>query len=269
MGWCPKCKNEFVDSVKICPKCEIELTTKDRALAAVYDEFNDSINYTDTNDDNNEEEYENTEFFNAVNSKEYLNGKDYSYDCEEITAIEFEELDKRAAEAGKVQKNKINSSVYQDKKSKALDVKNSAISLIIVGVVGLIIVVLVFTGVVPLHQSLYGKIITCSVMGFLFLCLIIMGFFSIKSFKNLKDDASDEDKLTEEIEKWYKSSLNKNLIDEGLFNSEELNMSDEEKYFKRYAKIYHILNQNFVNLDTAYSEHMAEEIFQFIFDNED
>ena len=25
MGWCPSCKNEFVEGITICPKCDVQL----------------------------------------------------------------------------------------------------------------------------------------------------------------------------------------------------------------------------------------------------
>ena len=50
----------------------------------------------------------------------------------------------------------------------------------------------------------------------IFIILIIAGFLSIKSFKNLKKDAGDEDRLEKESEDWYKTSLKKDYIEKRM-----------------------------------------------------
>ena len=272
--WCPKCKNEFVEGIKICPKCEEPLVDKKTALSSVYDEHNDRLILGGVA----EKDYHPEEFIKALEESDIIGEGDYSLVAHKLFEDEKEILNEKAQESGKMKAGKFHilspplifqpASLYQKKSEKADDMKNSAIALILVGVVGMILVILVFTGVISLNQTLYGKIITCSVMGFLFLVLIVLGFLSIKSFKLLKKNASEEDKMTEEIEKWYKESLTKDIIDNNLFTAEERKASDEEKYFKRIAKISSLLNDKFMNLENTYSDHITEDIYSYIFENE-
>lgn len=162
---------------------------------------------------------------------------------------------------------KRNYKTYQNKKDKAEDVKASAITLFLVGGVGLIADLLVVFDVTPIHFNLSGKIITCGTMAILFLCMIIFGFVSVKSIKGLRTLAKEEDQLTEEIEKWYHTELSKDIIEDGLFVSEEeINMPEELKYFKRSQKIRVLLNQKFMNLEQSYSENLIEKIYQEYFE---
>ena len=70
--------------------------------------------------------------------------------------------------------------------------KNSAYSLILVGVLGLVFVGLVFTNVINLNQAASFKTMFTVATGIFFLALTVMGFMSIKSFKVLEKSASED-----------------------------------------------------------------------------
>lgn len=163
-------------------------------------------------------------------------------------------------------KNNEQDTSYQKKSAKVEDVKSSAITLFIVGTAGLIVVLLCIFDVLPIHFTLSGKIISCGMMAVLFLTMIIFGFVSMKSVKGLVWLANEEDKLTAEIESWYRENLTAEVIDQGLFDEEEAKGPEELKYFKRNAKIKFLLAHKFMNLGNDYLENMAEKIYQEIFD---
>lgn len=157
---------------------------------------------------------------------------------------------------------------YQNKNEKAADVKSSAITLFLVGGMGLVADILCVLDLLPVHFNTTGKVITCGTMGILFLCMVIFGFVSMKSFQGLRNQANEEDKLTDEIEKWYKKELTKEIIEDGLFTTQEESLPDELKYFKRSRKILAQLNHKFMNLDQSYADNMAEKIYQYIYEDE-
>ena len=157
---------------------------------------------------------------------------------------------------------------YQNKNEKAADVKSSAITLFLVGGLGLIADILCVLDLTPIHFTTSGKIITCGTMGILFLCMVIFGFVSMKSFKGLVYQANEEDKLTNEIEKWDKKELTKEIIEEGLFTTQEESLPDELKYFKRSRKILALLNHKFMNLDQSYADNIGERIYQYIYEED-
>lgn len=163
------------------------------------------------------------------------------------------------------------SNLYEDKKEKVSEVKNSAIALLIVGILGLIFTTLVFFDIINLRMNISWKFISCSVIGIFSLFLLIMGFFSAKSIKNIIKVSNEEDLLTDEITKWYKSSLNKEIIDNAIKNTESdySSLNEGDLYFYRSAIIKKLLTEKFVNLDESYTEHITEKIYQDLFENDD
>lgn len=159
---------------------------------------------------------------------------------------------------------------YEDKNNKANEIKNSAIALIIVGIAGLALVLLVFFNIINLQMTVAWKNISCSFMGIFSLFLIITGFLSIKSFKITLNIAKEEDKITEEIEKWYKTNIKRSVLDEILVRSipEYDTLDEQELFFYRNSLIYKYLNETFMNLDEKYAEHMAEVIYSEIYEND-
>lgn len=170
---------------------------------------------------------------------------------------EKKERQKKAMEA---------SGVYQKQADKAADAKSSGMSLLIVGIIGLVLIVLYLLGFIPIRLSAFGKIVTVAVMGFLCISFIVFGLHSMKSWKKLEVFVKEEDRLTEEIEKWYKKDLTKEMVEEGLFPQGSENLMEEEKYFHRIAKIKFFINRKFMNLDRAFVEEIAENIYQDLYE---
>lgn len=163
-----------------------------------------------------------------------------------------------------------NNEIHLNNVKKANEVKESAIALIIVGFVGLIFIGLIIFGVINIHLNSIGKCIIGSVMGIFSLFLIVTGFFSINSFKNLLNKTDNEDRITEEITRWYKNELSKDKIDSILIKTgisiDE--SSKEELFFPRYELIKKILENKFLNLDEKYKEQLCEIIYQELYEEE-
>ena len=295
MGWCPVCKNEFVEGIKICPKCEVTLTdnkpeeeveTKkniedylynkdlipDNAIADFdKDAFNsaldDALGLELLGDDNNDSSFDANDDENESSQDEEINSLFSSEDAaqteEEVINIIREmtakSMQKEQEEAKKHQ-------IYEDKKVKIEETKSSAWSLIIVGVCGIVFILLYVLGVIPIQLSFFTKYITVSVMGLLFIVLIVMGIISFKSVKSIQKEASEEDKLSEEIRKWYKENLTKEEIDNGMFNDSD-NEPEEMKYFIRISKIKNVINDKFMNLNNSYLDYICEEIYGWLYEN--
>lgn len=151
--------------------------------------------------------------------------------------------------------------------TQASEVKASGIALLVLGVIGLGITVLYVLDKFPIHYTLSSRIIIGTAMGILFICMFVFGIISMRSVKVFAGMAKEEDRLTEEIIRWYRQNLSAEMIDSDLFDEGAKAMPEEMKYFRRYAKIKFLLNQKFMNLDPAYSEEMVEEIYQNIYEN--
>lgn len=254
MAWCPNCKNEFVEGIKICPKCDVSLVDAlDEKGNPVSEEMSDDFD---------------SDSFNAALDNAFGDMEPEESLTENINEIDIiKNRTISSKEHAKIASYNKGPSVYQKTSERAEEMKSSAFSLIIVGFAGLICMVLLFFEIIPIKLNTFSHYTIPLVMGVIFIILIIAGFLSIKSFKNLKKDAGDEDRLEKEIEDWYKTSLTKDYIEKNLpVNSDE---SEEEKYFTRYAKINALLKGKFMNLDPLFSDHIVEDIYHYLYESDD
>lgn len=277
MGWCPSCKNEFVAGIEICPKCDVPLVASLDEVVA--DEAKSADNKKVIDWTASEKKQANGDY--DPNAAKDMSG---SYSMSALPMLgstgasagakgnaaseaELEEIEKQAQARRAMAVKKAGApQVYQDKNEKAKEVKGSAFALILVGLMGIVFVGLVAADVIQLNQSPTNKIMFCGAIFVMFLVLTIMGFLSIKSFKLLEKSASEEDQLSNHIEKWYKEKLSAEIIDNAMAKFIEPDEPEEEKYFKRIAFIKAVLTENFVNLDNLYVDHIVEEIYSYFYD---
>lgn len=155
--------------------------------------------------------------------------------------------------------------VYVNNEEKAEENRTSAYTLLLVGGAGLILVILFFVGVIDIHMSLINKYMVTGVMGALFFLFIIMGSISMKNSKILKRKAYKENNLTAEIKKWCVENLKREEIDALLDNVEE---TDELKYFQRFDYVKDAVQKQFMNLDEGYLDRLIEEVYSEIFEDD-
>lgn len=229
MPWCPICKNEYREGIKLCAECQVELVEQ------LEDEKEQRADLGE------QEQIARLQAMIAAGQEE----------TGEEEVPEEEPASYRT---------------YRNSAVKAEDNRISAYMLFIVGILGFAGVILVFTGIIPLFPA--GgttRYFVCGVMGALFILFIVFGVVSMRDSKLLLVQAQSENSLLSEITKWCGENLSAEQIDSGLF---EDNMSEEQKYFKRTDRMKEIINDKFMNLDQGLLEHFVDEYYQGLFEDE-
>lgn len=233
MAWCPVCKCEYVDGVTTCADCGSELV--DRLPAKTPDGAENRFDMEEAAMADNADFME-----QAEKAAEFM---EFAFD---------EEQPKPEARG-----------VYMNNEERAEENRTSAYTLLTVGILGLIVVICVFFGIIRISLSVFSRYMICGVMGVMFLLFIVMGIISLRNFKVFKKRAVKENNLTEEIRRWLLENVDPDAVDREL-SLEEL--PDEIKYFQRFDHVKNTLQQKFVNLDEAYVERLVEEMYEQLFE---
>lgn len=267
MPWCPKCKNEYYEGVKVCADCGSELVdsleewekaereAKEAAMREQMDALKEMLREEADGEAGAEDsaEAEMTLTEGSEDEKDADSG-----DGDDEAAVKSERKASKTAE-------NTSRGVYQNYEEKAADNKSSAYTLLVVGVIGIIVIVLCFCDVIKLPLSESSRFMILGVMGAMFLFFIVMGAVSMKNAGKYAKKAESEKELTKELEKWFVECVTAEKIDEGLFTEEEADFSEEQKYFKRFDKMKELLSERFLNLNDGYMDRFLDKHYQDIF----
>ncbi len=114
---------------------------------------------------------------------------------------------------------------YQSNAELAKDNHSSGAMLIIVGIIGIVIDLIVFS-TNPFNVPEFNRFLSCGVMLALFILFIVMGILSLRTYKILIVKAAEEDNLKKELTKWCDDNLTKEKIAVEIY---ELEHSEDEE----------------------------------------
>lgn len=143
------------------------------------------------------------------------------------------------------------------------DITSSALTMLLVGLAGIVFMALVLLKVIPLPFDSETSWLFYSVMGGIFIIFAISGIVSFMHAKQVKLDAAIEDKLIEDMLNWADENLTKDFLDKDL----DLTQSEELIYFDRAEKITNALMHEFENADEALIGELTEQIYQKFYEN--
>lgn len=148
---------------------------------------------------------------------------------------------------------------YTRKGQKLEDAKSSSWLFIVFGVIGLLLILAVWLGIIPLNLALYMKVLYTIVLGVLFVIFIILGVHYKRKIGSLETETTAEEQQSEEIIQWIEAEYPVETLDE-LIGADTLSM--EQLYFERYEKLASLIRERYVIEDEAYLDFLIEKIYQ-------
>lgn len=270
MPWCPSCKMEYVEGIKICPDCKKVLV---RSLVDDSDTQsleNELYNLTDASIDEYGE-------VNPAKELHYDDGEpiDAQYAMNDIIntlkakGVSEEEIQGIIEGAKRRAENAL--PPYKCIKDKYNENKSASGVLIVCGLAGLIVLILNLVGALKLPIAGPSKWLTTIVMGILFLIFVLSGVKATIMVKKLKPMVEKEDELIKKSVEYLKEQYAKDAFSENILGVDTSEISFEEQSLFLSNRAINALETNFEDLPEGFSYYVVDRFYSEIFEenNED
>ena len=288
MAWCPVCKNEYRPGIKVCADCGAELVEKlddnpktvmlfgDKEVLGELNEFlkangiqSGDVLYVPEKD----------AFSLQVLETEVKRASELAqvYHNERTSRMQKKAQEEFAANATPEQLEAMKkmaaaqaarghaSNVYESSQKKMEENKASAWSLILIGGVGIVLIILCLTGVIPVLGAFKGAYLFFGVMGALCVLFLIMGFVSFRNAKGFEKDVESENSLKTSLKEWCKENLRGEDIDRYI-KMRDPSLEGESLFFPRNELIKARINHQFMNLDQEFLERFVDDVvYEMVF----
>ena len=155
---------------------------------------------------------------------------------------------------------------YMNNGTRAEENRSSAWVLLVVGALGMLVMILGFSGILPFQVG--NPYMFYGVMSAVFILFIVMGVVSMRNAKIFEKKAESENSLVDTLLQWSKENLTAEKIDEGIQNAADTPV--EALYYKRFEVIRSQMNHQFMNLDQQMLENLIDtKIYEQIFPDND
>ncbi len=270
MAWCPICKNEYREGIKVCADCGetlVETLSENPMVSVTFGDEKQMMSLKKFLEYSGVKEVDirYDELENVYELK--VRQKDRKAAAEIAKVFLVKEYEATLEQSGVTKREatpapKSTSHHYQSSAAKAEDNRTSAWTLLLIGTLGVVLLILSFVGIIPL--KLGNSYLFYGVMGAVFVLFIVMGFVSMRTAKIFAKSAESENSLRETMLKWCKENLQADDIDKELYMQD---VSEEILYFRRYEKLKEILNRQFMNLDQGFLDQFIDEtVYDMVFE---
>ena len=272
MSWCPKCKNEYRAGITICPDCNEELMEElteaiELEFVPLFQTDNEELKtklvkylvHCGRKVQEQSAEAEKEEGLQTVYAI-FVPKDDYAEAVQEIrTVIAYDAKQEAGEEDLKPRHHAPEpSTLYVDAKSRYQEYKSSGIMFLAFAVLFLIFGILNLVGVINIMASTVSLIIVFgAVVGFAY-----VGITSLMKVSSLKEEASAEENVTEDILDYLKSEFPKEAVEKILpagANAEDL--TNEELYFVRISEIKNYVMSEYPGKDENYLDALIEDYY--------
>ncbi len=272
MSWCPKCKNEYRAGITVCPDCNEELMEElteaiELEFVPLFQTDNEELKtklvkylvHCGRKVQEQSAEAETEEGLQTVYAI-FVPKDDYAEAVQEIRTVIAYDAKQEAGEEDLKPKHRAPepSTLYVDAKSRYQEYKSSGIMFLAFAVLFLIFGILNLVGVINIMASTVSLIIVFgAVVGFAY-----VGITSLMKVSSLKEEASAEENVTEDILDYLKSEFPKEAVEKILpagANAEDL--TNEELYFVRIAEIKNYVMSEYPGKDENYLDALIEDYY--------
>ena len=270
MPWCPKCKNEYKDGIEVCADCGCKLLDKLGAEMVAYfgpeDEADKLVDYLESNGfDFAYKQYNSREGRYEVliqeSKVEELRPCMSAY-YNKIRAAESKNIDTYSDMYASIGEDEpIVTTRYKKPSERATEYKAGAGTLLLLGILGMIVLLLIDFGVIPLFFTTDRKILINTVMGGTFILFIGLGINSFLTYKKLLIQTQIDDDLEKSIVEWFNANVSK----EAMTKNENPEETEEMLYFSRFKYIKSKISSQFSDADPAFVEYLADKLYNDIF----
>ena len=152
---------------------------------------------------------------------------------------------------------------YENSNEKYQDNLSSAITFLVCGIGGLIVVLLNDIGILKFftYKGASGILTNVVLIG-MFVAFIVIAAISFKAAKSAKSNISTEEKTNSEIQDWLTSNITADMIDASYDGSQ---MAEEMKKFSRSSYIKNEINKKYPDLNDDIVDSIADEYIEKIF----
>lgn len=151
---------------------------------------------------------------------------------------------------------------YIEADKKLEDASSTAWSFTLLGVLGFVVLILLWTGILPLNLSYVTLGAGTISMGILFFIFIILGLRGFHERKILISAKAKEESNICHIRQWFQEHYSADAISNGV---DEEDLSIEQLYFLRSENISRALTEEFPELEESFAEYIMELIYQMYF----
>lgn len=154
-------------------------------------------------------------------------------------------------------------SAYVQMHTKYEDMKSTAYSFMLVGAAGIILMLLMFAGVLPVQFAAYMKGIMGIVMGGMFLIFLVIGIRSYMQLGDLKVQVQKELEETEAAKNWFWEQFSAKSVDVSMEIRADEDM--QQKFFKRTQFMKQKLQEQFPGYGEPFLDYLTEQFYEELF----